>query len=307
MTKRDLLSITDLSGRELQGILDRAVELKGGAVSDALVGRSVALLFEKPSLRTKLSFDLAVHQLGGHPIYFAPEEVGLGKREPVADVARVLELQVDCLMARTFAHVTVEELATNASVPVVNALSDAEHPCQAMADLLTIQEHTGSFQGVTIAFIGDGNNVATSLALGAASLGASFVIASPHGYELPATALAKAEAMAAERGATVKQVVNPQDAAQNADAVYADVWTSMGQESEVQQRRHDFQGYQVTPELMAMAKPGAVFMHDLPAHHGEEIAEGMLEHPQSVVFAQAENKLHAAKALLELLLGRATA
>ena len=307
MSKRDLLSITDLTGREVQGVLDRAVELKGGVASDALAGKSVALLFEKPSLRTKLSFDLAVHQLGGHPVYFAPDEVGLGKREPVADVARVLELQVDCLMARTFAHATLEELATNASVPVVNALSDAEHPCQALADLLTIQEHTGRLQGATIAFIGDGNNVATSLALGAASLGASFVIASPQGYGLPATALAKAEAMAAKRNATVKQVVDPQEAARNADVVYTDVWVSMGQESQAQQRRQAFQEYQVTPELMALAKPGAIFMHDLPAHHGEEIAEGMLEHPRSVVFAQAENKLHAVKGLLELLLGRATA
>ena len=307
MTKRDLLSITDLSPQEVQGVLDRAVELKGGAVSDALAGKSVALLFEKPSLRTKLSFDLAVHQLGGHPIYFAPHEVGLGKREPVADVARVLERQVDCVIARTFLHATLEELAVHASVPVVNALSDGEHPCQALADLLTIQEHTGRLQGATIASIGDGNNVATSLALGAASLGASFVIASPQGYELPAAALAKAQALAAEHGATVKQVVAPQEAAQGTDVVYADVWTSMGQESEDQQRRHAFQGYQVTPELMALAKPGAIFMHVLPAHHGEEIAEGMLEHPQSVVFAQAENKLHAVKGLLELLLGRATA
>ena len=307
MSKRDLLSITDLSGREVQGVLDRAVELKGGAVSEALAGKSVALLFEKPSLRTKLSFDLAVHQLGGHPIYFAPEEVGLGKREPVADVARVLERQVDCVMARTFLHTTLEELAVHASVPIVNALSDGEHPCQALADLLTIQEHTGRFQGVTIAFIGDGNNVATSLALGAASLGASFVIASPQGYELPAATLARAQALSAEHSATVKQVVAPQEAARGADVVYADVWTSMGQESEDQQRRRAFQGYQVTPELMALAAPGAIFMHDLPAHHGEEIAEGMLEHPQSVVFAQAENKLHAVKGLLELLLGRATA
>ncbi len=307
MNKRDLLSITDLSPKEIEGVLDRAVELKGGAVSNALAGKSVALLFEKPSLRTKLSFDLAVHQLGGHPVYFAPEEVGLGKREPVADVARVLERQVDCLMARTFAHATVEELAAHASVPVVNALSDAEHPCQALADLLTIQEHTGRLQGATIAFIGDGNNVAVSLALGAASLGASFVIASPQGYGLPAAVLAKAEAMAAERNATVKQVVAPQEAVRGADVVYTDVWTSMGQESEARQRRQAFQEYQVTPELMALAKPGAIFMHDLPAHHGEEIAEGMLEHPQSVVFAQAENKLHAVKGLLELLLGRATA
>ena len=307
MNKRNLLSITDLSPQEIQGVLNRAVELKGGVKSDALAGKSVALLFEKPSLRTKLSFDLAVHQLGGHPVYFAPDEVGLDKREPVADVARVLERQVDCVIARTFLHATLEELAAHASVPIVNALSDAEHPCQALADLLTVQEHTGRLQGVTIAFIGDGNNVAASLALGTASLGAGFVIASPQGYGLPAATLARAQALSAEHGATVEQVVNPQEAAKNADVVYADVWTSMGQESEAQQRRQTFQGYQVTPELMALANPGAIFMHDLPAHHGEEIAEGMLEHPQSAVFAQAENRLHSSKGLLELLLGRATA
>lgn len=302
MSKRDLLSITDLASEELREILERALEFKNGAESNALAGKSVALLFEKPSLRTKLSFDLAIYQLGGHPIYFSPDEVGLGKREPVADVAHVLERQVDCLMARTFSHRTLEELAGNASVPIVNALSDAEHPCQALADLLTIHEQVGDFRERNIAFIGDGNNVATSLALGAALLGASFVIASPHGYELPGDALAKAAAIAAKYKATVMQVTAPEEAALNADVVYTDVWTSMGQENQAQQRRRIFQEYQVTPKLMALAKPKAVFMHDLPAHHGEEIAVGMLDHPQSVVFTQAENKLHATKSLLELLL-----
>ena len=303
MSKKDLLSIADLSPQEIQDVLRRAAELKRGATSTALAGKSVALLFEKPSLRTKASFDLAVHQLGGHPIYFGAEEVGLSKREPVADVARVLERYVDAIVARTFAHSTLVELAEWASVPVINALSDGEHPCQALGDLLTIQEHRGRLQGLAVAYIGDGNNVAASLALGAASVGASFVIASPPGYELPATVLAHAQELAAERGAAVRQVASPQEAARGADVIYTDVWTSMGQESEAQQRRQAFEGYQVNPNLIALAATGAIFMHPLPAHHGEEVAVGMLEHAQSSVYDQAENRLHAQKGLLDLLLG----
>ena len=305
MNKKDLLSIADLSPSEIEGVLRRAADLKGGATSTALAGKSVALLFEKPSLRTKASFDLAVHQLGGHPIYFGAEEVGLGKREPVADVARVLERYVDAIVARTFAHSTLVELAKWASVPVINALSDGEHPCQALGDLLTIQEHRGRLQGQTIAYIGDGNNVAISLALGAALVGASFAIASPPGYELPTPVLARAQELAAERGGSVRQVASPQEAVQVADVVYTDVWTSMGQEGESQQRQRAFEGYQITPDLLALAGTGAIFMHPLPAHHGEEVAKGMLEHAQAVVFYQAENRLHAQKGLLELLLGHA--
>ena len=303
MNKKDLLSIADLSPSEIEGVVRRAAELKGGATSTALAGKSVALLFEKPSLRTKASFDLAVHQLGGHPIYFGAEEVGLGKREPVADVARVLERYVDAIVARTFAHSTLVELAEWASIPVINALSDGEHPCQALGDLLTIQEHRGRLQGQTIAYIGDGNNVAISLALGAAMVGASFAIASPPGYELPMPVLARAQDLATEGGGTVRQVASPQEAVGEADVVYTDVWTSMGQEREAQQRQRAFEGYQVNPDLLALAATGAIFMHPLPAHHGEEVAEGMLEHAQSVVFEQAENRLHAQKGLLELLLG----
>ena len=304
MTTTDLLSITNLTRQEVQGLLSRASAFKMGAVSNAVAGKSVALLFEKPSLRTRLSFDLAVHQLGGHPIYLGPDEVDLGRREPVADVARVLERQVDCIVARTFAHSTLVELAEWASVPVINALSDGEHPCQALADLLTIQEHAGGLHGTTVAFIGDGNNVAASLALGTALAGASFVIASPPGYQLPESVLARAQKLAAEDGATVRQVVAPQEAVRDADVVYTDVWTSMGQETEAQERRLAFQGYQVGPELLALAKQDAIFMHDLPAHPGEEIAQGMLEHPQCVAFQQAENKLHMVKAVLEMLLGQ---
>ena len=304
MKGKDLLSITDLSRQQIEDILRRATELKKGAASAALAGKSIALLFEKPSLRTKVSFDVAVHQLGGHSIYLGPDEVGLGGREPVADVARVLERYVDAIVARTFAHANLVELAGSTSVPVINALSDAEHPCQALGDLLTIQEHAGHLQGLTIAFIGDGNNVATSLSLATASVGAGFVIASPPGYELPKLVVAMAQKLADESGSTMRQVVPPREAVQDADVVYTDVWTSMGQESEAQQRRNTFQDYQVGPALMALARPRALFMHDLPAHPGEEIAEGMLEHPQSVVFDQAENRLHVQKAVLELLLGQ---
>ena len=303
MSKKDLLSIADLSPQEIQDVLRKAAEFKKGAGSTSLAGKSVALLFEKPSLRTKASFDLAVHQLGGHPIYLGAEEVGLGKREPVADVARVLGRYVDGIVARTFAHSTLVELANWASVPVINALSDGEHPCQALGDLLTIQEHTGKLQGLAIAYIGDGNNVAASLALGATSVGASFVIASPPGYELPATVLANAQELAAGHEETVRQVASPQEAARGADVIYTDVWTSMGQESEAQQRRQTFEGYQVNPDLIALAATGALFMHPLPAHHGEEVAGGMLEHAQSAVYDQAENRLHAQKGLLDLLLG----
>jgi ornithine carbamoyltransferase len=300
--KRDLLSITDLSIKEIQWILNRASELKQGSKSDVLSSMSVALLFEKPSLRTKLSFDTAIHQLGGHPIYFGPEEIELGKREPVADIARVMELQVDCIVARTYQHSTLEELAKYASIPIINALSDMEHPSQALADLLTIKEYFGRFDGITVAFVGDGNNVANSLALGAISLGINFIIASPNEYELSEEIISKIKMMTLEHRGDLRQVRRPEEAVYNADVVYTDVWTSMGQESEFEKRKQVFRGYQVNNTLMALAKPTAIFMHDLPAHRGEEIDTHMLDHPQSVVFQQAENKLHAAKGILELLL-----
>jgi len=304
MKKRDLLSIADLSHEETLELLSRALELKRGAQSQCLAGKNVAMLFEKPSLRTRVSFDVAVHDLGGHAIYLGKDEVGLGNRESVSDVGRVLSRYVDAIVARTYSHQTLVDLASYATIPVVNALSDAEHPCQALGDLLTIQEHSGgSLRGLTIAFIGDGNNVAASLALAAAAIGAHFVIASPPGYELPEHVAKQAQKLARGSGAIIRQARDPKAAARQADVVYTDVWVSMGQEAQGEQRRRDFQGYQVTPELMALAGPKAVFMHPLPAHQGEEVAQGMLEHPQSVVFDQAENRLHAQKAVLELLLG----
>ncbi len=303
MKKRDLLSIADLAPEEIMRLLDRTLELKRGTQSHCLAGKSVAMLFEKPSLRTRVSFDVAVHALGGHAIYLGRDEVGLGSREGVSDVARVLSRYVDAIVARTYAHQTLESLASYATIPVINALSDVEHPCQALGDLVTIKERAGNLEGLTIAFVGDGNNVAASLALGAASVGANFVIASPPGYELPEAITRRASSLAASHGATLRQVVSSKDAVRRADVVYTDVWVSMGQEAQGDQRRADFQGYQVSPKLLALAKPNAAFMHPLPAHHNEEVAEGMLEHPQSVVFDQAENRLHVQKAVLELLLG----
>lgn len=304
---RDLLSVTDVSPEEIQGLLRRAMELKNGAPSQYLAGKSAAMLFEKPSLRTRVSFDLAVHQLGGHTVYLGRDEVGLGSREGTAEVARVLSRYVDAIVARTYSHQTLEVLASCANIPVINALSDEEHPCQALGDLLTIAEHVGHLEGITIAFIGDGNNVASSLALAAASVGAHFIIASPSGYELPQPMLEKAWALGNKHGASIKQVARLADAAKGAAVVYTDVWVSMGQEAQGERRRREFLGYQVTPNLMALAGPAALFMHPLPAHNGEEISEGMLDHPQSVVLDQAENRLHVQKAVLELLLAAKTA
>ncbi len=281
---------------------DTALRLKNGGSSSLLAGKNLALLFEKPSLRTRVSFEVAMRQLGGHALYLSPAEVGLGKREPVADVARVLSRQVDVVAARTFEHKTVEELARWAEVPVINALSDGEHPCQALADLLTIYEKKGRWEGLTLAYVGDGNNVARSLALGSAMVGMSFRIASPAGYGLPEAVVEEARRRAAASGAEVVCLESPEEAVRGADIVYTDVWASMGSEDEAEERARAFAGYQVTPELVALAAPDAIVMHDLPAHRGEEIADEVIEGPQSVVFDQAENRLHAQKALLALVL-----
>ena len=295
---RHLLSVADLSPTEVEGMLCRASELKGAPAPQVLSGRTVALVFEKPSLRTRVSFDVAIHQLGGHALYLGRDEVGMGVREPVSDTARILSRYVDAIVVRTFAQATLETLARYSSVPVINALSDAEHPCQALADLLTVQEHKGRLAGVTVAYIGDGNNVAVSLAIAAASVGAHFAIASPAGYELPAEAVDETRRRAALTGAQVTLTDNPQQAVAGADVVYTDVWTSMGQEAESELRRQAFRDFRIDADLMAHAGDGALFMHPLPAHPGEEIADGMLEHPQSVVFDQAENRLHVQRAIL---------
>jgi ornithine carbamoyltransferase len=305
MKGKDLLSTSDLTQDEVWGIIKRASQMKKRrAMSTILAGKTLALIFEKPSLRTKVSFDVAMYQLGGHSIYLSQAEVGLGSREPIADVARTLSRYVDIIAARTFAHATVESLAKYATVPVINALSDGEHPCQALADIMTIYEKKGKLEGLTVAFIGDGNNVASSLMLTCALVGTSFRIASPKNYELHEKIVRLGRRSSRKNGAEIVLLKNPKEAVKGADVVYTDVWTSMGQEAEAQKRRKAFAGYQVDAKLMKLAAKDAIFMHDLPAHHGEEVAPGIIDSKQSVVFDQAENRLHAQKAILAEILGK---
>jgi ornithine carbamoyltransferase len=299
--KRDLISITDLSARETLEVVRRAQQMKAGGAGRPLEGRKFALLFEKPSLRTRVSFQVGIEELGGYSLYLSPQEVGLGGREPVPDVARVLSGYVDCIIARVYSHRHVEELARHASVPVINALSDWEHPCQVISDLLTITEHKKKLNGLKLAYIGDGNNIARSLCLGLPAVGVNFAIAAPEGYNLDTASLRSARQSASNQGSEVWAVTSPAEAVGDADVVYTDVWTSMGDEAESGTRLDAFQGYTVDPCLLAQAKSDALFMHDMPAHYGEEVALGMLEHPQSVVYQQAHNRLHGQKALLEFI------
>ena len=299
----DFLSVADLPSSVVVGVLERAFEQKRrGDQTRPLEGMIVALLFEKPSLRTRGSFETGVRQLGGDCVYFGPDDVGLGSREPVAHVARVLERWFDCIVARVFSHDTLVELADHSSVPVVNALSDMEHPCQAMADLLTLRERRGSLKGTKVAYVGDGNNVAASLAIACGSVGAEFTIASPPTYRIAHQPWEEATRRAEQTGGSITWLSLPEEAVRGADAVYTDVWVSMGDEDETEGRLKAFSGYQVDPNLMTTAGPEAIFMHDMPAHEGEEIAPGMLDHPRSVVFDQAENRLHAQKTILRQLL-----
>ena len=303
MRGKDLLSIADLTPDELRRIIDVAVDMKRNGYPRRLAGKTLALVFEKASLRTNVSFTVAMQQLGGQAIYLGQSEVGLGQREPVADVARVLSRYVDCIAARTYAQETLVNLARYASVPVVNALSDEEHPCQAVADLLTIFENKGRFHGLTLAFIGDGNNVAMSLVQAAAMVGMNFIMASPGGYELSAETLARSRQWAAASGGEIEVVRSPEEAVRHADVVYTDVWISMGQEDSYEAKMKAFAGYQVNAGLLAQAPAEAILMHDLPAHRGEEIVDEVIEGPRSVVFDQAENRLHAQRAILALLMG----
>ena len=303
MKSKDLLSISALSSEDIHLLISDAVDMKAKGWLSLLDGKILALLFEKPSLRTRVSFEVAMRQLGGQAIYLSPAEVGLGERESVPDVARVLSRYVDVIAARTFSHQTLEVLASHSSVPVINALSDLEHPCQALADLFTIYEKKGALSDLTLAFIGDGNNVAHSLLLAASLTGMNFRIASPADYRVQDRILHLAQDYAIDSGAEVFCTEEPHLAVSGADVVYTDVWASMGQEAEADKRRQAFAGYQVNSELLSLAKEDAIFMHDLPAHHGEEVAEGILDSPQSVVFDQAENKMHLLKALLAEILG----
>ena len=305
MKGKDLLSIGDLTLDEAWGIINRAVRIKKRkAMSSILAGKTLALIFEKPSLRTKVSFDVAMYQLGGHSVYLSHAEVGLGSREPIADAARTLSRYVDIIAARTFAHATVESLAKYATVPVINALSDGEHPCQALADIMTIYEKKGKLEGLTVAYIGDGNNVSNSLMLACVLVGMNFRIASPKGYELPDKIVRLGLRSSKKVGAEIALLKEPRAAVKGADVVYTDVWTSMGQEAEAEKRRKAFAGYQVDAKLMKLAAKDAIFMHPLPAHHDEEVSPGIIDSRQSVVFDQAENRLHVQKAILAEILGK---
>jgi ornithine carbamoyltransferase len=307
MALKDFRSVLDFTPDDLAQCLDLAVRLKQerrqgvrGAAADALAGRHVALLFDKPSLRTHSTFQIAVHDLGGQ-VLDLPSNVALGSREPLTDVARNLARWVDVLVIRTFAQQVVDAFAAAApDLHVVNALTDQEHPCQALADFLTLRERWGRLRGRTLAFVGDGNNVAASLAHAGAMLGVHVRVACPDEYRLPDRVLREAAAVARD-GATVRGFRDPLEAVSGADAIYTDVWTSMGQEEEADARRQRFAGYQVNAALMAAAAPHAVFMHCLPAHRGEEVSAEVLDSPASLVFEQADNRLHTQKALLLML------
>ena len=298
---KHLLSINDLTKAELTQVLGRATEFQSGIKATHRSNPKFALIFQKPSLRTKISFALAIEELGGHATFFGSEEIGLGTRESVADVAKTLEQYVDCIIARVFSHETLVELANSTSVPVVNALSDLEHPCQAIGDLLAIQQSKGLLQNCSIAFIGDGNNVASSLALACALSGIKFTLACPKGYELPQTILESIDSMTdTPKSITITQDLNL--AVSEADVIYTDVWVSMGSEKYTEQRLRDFRGFQVTSTLLDQAKKGAVFMHCLPAQSGREIEKGLLDHPKSIVYSQSKNRLYAQQSILELML-----
>ena len=296
--------MADLSADDILALLDRAIELKRfpNPQDQPLAGINAALVFQKPSLRTRVSFEVALLELGGHAVYLSPAEIQLGQREGVVDAARVLSRYVDVIVARVFLHSDVAGLAKHASVPVINALSDREHPCQILADLLTLYERHGSLRGLRLAYVGDGNNVANSLALAAPRLGIDLRFANPDGYE--PDPLIMDEAQAGKPSGSIELFRDPQQAVQGADAVYTDSWYSMGQESEADIRAPIFRRYQINAELMSWAAPNAVAMHCLPAHRGQEITDEVIDGPASVVYDQAENRLHAQKALLLRLMGQ---
>ena len=301
MNSKDFLSIADLTPTEVKHIVKKAAELKNGNPIRPLDGKIFALLFEKPSLRTRVSFEVGIHQLGGECIYLSQKDIGMSTREPLSNIAGVLDKWVDAIIARVHSHTSLKVLAKYTHVPVINALSDLEHPCQALSDLLTIQEKKSTLENVNVTFVGDGNNVASSIAIACASVGTHLTHTSPKGYQIPTKAWEQAIQRGSTSGSKITWMEIPQDAARNADVIYTDVWTSMGQEIEHGNRINDFYEYQVNEKLMRCAKPNAIFMHDMPAHEGEEISKGMLNHPQSVVFDQAENRLHAQKAILTSL------
>lgn len=303
---KHLISIADLSTEELWHILNRARQLKdewrSGGNRPILKGKVMGMIFQKPSLRTRISFDVAMLQLGGQALYISPDEIRLGERESVPDVARVLSRYVDVIMARVFSHRHIVELAAHSRVPVINGLSDYSHPCQGIADVFTIWEKLGYLKGVRLTYIGDANNVAVSLLFATTKLGMDFTIGHPRGYGLPSEVLARAEEFARESGSHITVTHDPVAAVHDAQVVYTDVWTSMGQEAEKAQREAVFPPYQVNAALLKHARPDAIVMHCLPAHRGQEITDEVADGPQSVLFDQAENRLHAQKGILAFLM-----
>jgi len=302
--KRDFLSLHDITITEMEGLLKLAAEVKAHPKTfvTALQGKMAALIFEKPSLRTRVTFEVGFEQLGGHAVYLAPGDIGLGKRESVCYVARNLSRWVYVMIVRTFSQALLEEMAHEARVPIINALTDLLHPCQAVADLLTIREAKGELKGLHLVYVGDGNNVALALAHAAGKVGMNFTIVCPPEYEPNADVLMEARADASSTGAEIRVVQDAKEVMGTADAVYTDVWTSMGQEKESEERRRKFAGYQVNEELMDLAPADALFMHCLPAHRGEEVTDEVVDGLQSVVLEQAENRLHAHKAILLALM-----
>ncbi|MCB9771959.1 MAG: ornithine carbamoyltransferase [Candidatus Omnitrophica bacterium] len=304
--KRDFISLKSCTNAELAKLLESASRLKRAKnrISDDLKGKTVGLIFQKPSNRTRVSFEVGIHQLGGNCIYLGPEEINLGKREATSDVAKTLSRYLDGIVARTFSHHDVVELAKFATVPVINGLTDLSHPCQAMADMLTIHEHFGKFKNIKLAYVGDGNNVCHSLMIISAKLGVNMTVAHPKGYAPLKIVIDAAQDLALETNAKINLTTDPVQAVKGAQVIYADTWVSMGQEEEARKRLKIFDKYQINKKLIANADKKFIFMHCLPAHRGQEVTEEIIDGPHSVIFDQAENRLHAQKAILLHLLGK---
>lgn len=303
---KDLVTIFELEDADVADLLALAKDMKAnpGAYRTRLAGQTLAMIFEKSSTRTRVSFEVGINQLGGTGLFLSSRDIQLGRGEPLSDTARVLSRYVDGIMARTFAHQSVVDLATYASVPVINGLTDFNHPCQALADLQTIAEHLGDLPGRKLAYVGDGNNVAHSLMMACVRTGMDFACAAPAGYTMDADYVAKARALADRHGVTIVETTSPAEAVAGAHVIYTDVWASMGQEAEQKKREQDFVGFQVDQALMAQAAPDAIFMHCLPAHRGEEVSAEVCDGPQSVIYDQAENRMHMQKAIMLRLMER---
>lgn len=305
---RNLLSMKDLSGDEILAVLDQADDIKAHRekyfAAAPMAGRTLGMLFQKPSLRTRVSFEAGMTRLGGHAIYLSPIDFKIGERETTEDIAIVLSRFVDVIMARVFGHTIVEDLAKYATCPVINGLSDFEHPCQILADLMTVRERKGTLRGLTLNYVGDGNNVAHSLMYGCARVGMNCMITTPRGFEPQARVLEESQQIGRKTGATVRVATDPAEGTREADVIYTDVWASMGQEAEAEARKQKFQGFQVNAELMKHAKPDALILHCLPAHYGDEIDYAVSRTRNAAIFDQAENRMHAQNGLLVLVAGK---